>query len=320
MPIDEVRRQFYTLSFFLFGLLVLIALPAWIDAPERGHMEEITKLQVVEEVQPSPYDDVVLSARSAFVYDVNEEKVLFAKNERDIVPLASVTKLMTALVAHTHIPDYNQITISAEALNEEGDSGLYINETWRPYDLIGYTLLVSSNDGAHAVASVGGARLLSEKNDVSSSTPRELFVDEMNNTARSLGLEDLHFFNETGLDVGENSAGAYGSAQDIGKLLAYMTNEVPEVLEATRYDSLSYASLENLPHIATNTNIIARAIPGLIGSKTGFTDLAGGNLAITFDAGLGYPIVVVVLGSTIDERFTDTEALVWATLESLAQQ
>ena len=141
----------------------------------------------------------------------------------------------------------------------------------------------------------------------------------MNRTANELKLRDLHFFNETGLDLGDASAGAYGSAHDVAKLLAYITKEAPEILEATRYDSMEFTSLENLPHVATNTNIIARLIPGLIGSKTGFTDLAGGNLAITFDAGLGYPIVVVVLGSTIDDRFTDTEALVWASLEALAE-
>ena len=51
--------------------------------------------------------------------------------------------------------------------------------------------------------------------------------------------------------------------------------------------------------------------------KTGFTDLAGGNLAIVFEAGPLYPIAVVVLGSTAEDRFTDVEKLVWATLESL---
>jgi len=181
MPIDEVRRQFYTLSFFLFGLLILIALPAWIDAPHKQSME----LPVIEGTadiaqKKNPFDTVVLTAHSVFVYDVHKNKVLFAKNEHDIVPLASVTKLMTALVANKFIPDYNRIVISPEALTEEGDSGLYVNETWRLRDLIGYTLLVSSNDGAHAVASVGGARILAEQvheqSTTTSSNPRDYFI------------------------------------------------------------------------------------------------------------------------------------------------
>ena len=55
----------------------------------------------------------------------------------------------------------------------------------------------------------------------------------------------------------------------------------------------------------------------LIASKTGYTDLAGGNLVIAFDAGFNHPIIVSVLGSTIDGRFTDAEALVWAALAYL---
>ena len=66
-------------------------------------------------------------------------------------------------------------------------------------------------------------------------------------------------------------------------------------------------------HNVENTNTSAAAIPGLIGSKTGFTDLAGGNLAVVFDVGLSRPVIAVVLGSTKETRFTDIEQLVNAT-------
>ena len=56
-----------------------------------------------------------------------------------------------------------------------------------------------------------------------------------------------------------------------------------------------------------------QAIPGLLGGKTGYTNLAGGNLAVIYDAGLNHPIVVVVLGSTLEGRFGDVETLVDAT-------
>ena len=70
---------------------------------------------------------------------------------------------------------------------------------------------------------------------------------------------------------------------------------------------------------ARNTNQETGKFPLLIASKTGYTDLAGGNLALAFDAGFNRPIIIVVLGSSYEGRFADAEKLVWATLAYLAQ-
>ena len=72
-------------------------------------------------------------------------------------------------------------------------------------------------------------------------------------------------------------------------------------------------------HAVLNTNRETGELPLLIASKTGYTDLAGGNLVIAFDAGFNRPIIIAVLGSTAEERFTDVEKLVWATLAYLQQ-
>ncbi len=87
-------------------------------------------------------------------------------------------------------------------------------------------------------------------------------------------------------------------------LTAYLLRTKPELLAKTKDLVVSTDSL-NASHIAENTNALVGMIPGLIASKTGYTDLAGGNLVIAFDAGIGHPAVVVVLGSTKDERFSD---------------
>ena len=73
-------------------------------------------------------------------------------------------------------------------------------------------------------------------------------------------------------------------------------------------------------HEASNTNDAVSKIPNMIGSKTGYTDLAGGNLTIAFDAGLNRPIVITVLGSTHDDRFTDVLTLIDAVQKSLTSQ
>ena len=73
-------------------------------------------------------------------------------------------------------------------------------------------------------------------------------------------------------------------------------------------------------HTLENTNQTIDAIPSPLLSKTGFTDLAGGNLVVVFDAGINHPVAVVVLGSTKDERFSDVQALVQETLRYFAPE
>jgi D-alanyl-D-alanine carboxypeptidase (penicillin-binding protein 5/6) len=136
----------------------------------------------------------------------------------------------------------------------------------------------------------------------------------MNILVKNLGLGSLVFFNESGLDVDLNNAGAYGSARDIAHLFAYAILARPRVLEATTFDRFTSVSTTGLRYDAVNTNKIVNQIPGIMGSKTGFTDLAGGNLAVVFDSSIGHPVVVVVLGSTVDGRFDDVMRLVNASI------
>ncbi len=132
----------------------------------------------------------------------------------------------------------------------------------------------------------------------------------MNEKAEELGLKQTYFINETGLDNGALSGG-YGSAIDVSKLMEYLIENHSEILEATKYQEIEVDSLDKT-HTAVNTNFDVDQIPGLIASKTGYTSMAGGNLVIAFDASIGRPIVVVVLGSSIEGRFTDVSKLVEA--------
>ena len=86
----------------------------------------------------------------------------------------------------------------------------------------------------------------------------------------------------------------------------------PEILRPTNTSATRINNTAGAYNDANNTNEVALKIPNMIGSKTGYTDLAGGNLTIAFDAGLNRPIIITVLGSTRDERFTDVFTLVRA--------
>ncbi len=276
-----------------------------------GIVTKISPIYKKPPINTSPFLALELGAKAVYVFDIKNNKVLYAKNENTQLPLASLAKLMTALVAIQNIPADRVVTITPEDIKKEGDSYLAVGERWSLKNIIGLTLVSSSNDGAAAIASAFD--LATEKNE---SRDFGTFVDKMNETARDLSLTQTYFLNETGLDISYDLSGAYGSAKDVSKLMTYLFNKNPGVLEITSYDSVVINSFDT-EHAATNTNRIIGDIPGLLSSKTGYTDLAGGNLSIIFEAGPNRPIVITILGSTEEGRFNDVKNLVGATLQSI---
>lgn len=237
-----------------------------------------------------------IEAKAYVIYDLETGKLIAGKKEQEVLPLASITKVMTILVASENSGPETSVSINP---NVNGNGILRPGETWSLANLAALTLVGSSNDGATAIA---GANQ-SQGN----------FVNQMNARAQELGLNDLRFSNPTGLDEGATPGGK-GSALSVAKLFSYIIKSKPEILTATREALVREKSLDDFDHTILNTNKIVNAIPGLLGSKTGYTDLAGGNLAIVANLGLNRPIAIVVLGSSEEGRFTDTKKLIGATL------
>lgn len=275
---------------------------------------EVAGAGTIASPKKNPFDSVALSAKAAYVYDAKTKKQLFAKNEYEVLPLASVTKIMTAATALSIVPETTYVTIDAAATRVEGNSGLTVGERWLLRDLLKFTLIESSNGGAIAVASTVGGILATTT--VSEEQNRSRFVKEMNKRASAIGLGSTRFFNESGLDIDAMRAGAYSTAKEAARMLAYGLEKFPSIFTETRWSNLTLAG-DAKTHNAKNTNKETDNFPLLIASKTGYTDLAGGNLVIAFDAGFSHPIIISVLGSTIGGRFSDAEALVWAALEAL---
>jgi D-alanyl-D-alanine carboxypeptidase len=250
-----------------------------------------------------PFADIQLRAKAAYVWDVNNQKALYKKDEAKQLPLASITKLMTALIAHEVLDDSSKVTIDSLSVRQDGDSGLREGEVFSRLSLTDLTLMSSSNDGAFALAAAVG-------NVLKEGSGATAFVNAMNVRAKELGLHETFYKNPTGLDISPQEAGAYGSARDMAFLMEYILKNDPDILTYTTENGARVYSESGAAHDAENTNYYVDKIPGLIGSKTGFTDLAGGNLIVAFDAGLDRPIIAVVLGSTQQERFTDVLKLV----------
>lgn len=233
------------------------------------------------------FNSLSLEAKAVYVYDALNEKTIFEKNSESQLALASLAKLMSAEIAKENIPEWQMIKVGVEAIREEGDAGFTAGDEWKINDLLDTMLVSSSNDAAAAIA-------LSKEN----------FVSLMNQKSKELNLEQTFFFNPTGLDINGNLSGAYGSAKDVAMLMDYILKKYPALLEATRQESIA----ENSRNFK-NTNKIINEIPNIIASKTGFSDLAGGNLALAVDVDFGHPVIIVVLGSSEEGRFSDAKAL-----------
>lgn len=262
-----------------------------------------------KEIDNSAFKNIEIEAKSAIVVDATNNNIYFSKNESAQLPLASITKVMTAIVATENNPKDASITITKDDLQQEGDSGLKQGEKWNLEELLKFTLIVSSNDGARSVASAATYDQLD---------PVGAFILKMNNKAKELRMDETFFLNESGLDVNETLSGAYGSAKDVSALLMYAIKKYPHLFEVTTYKNLSLKSESGYYHNLKNTNQSIEYLPSPIASKTGFTDLAGGNLAVSFDAGIDHPIIVVVLGSTTKGRFEDVNKLTKAAIMAIS--
>src|SRR3989344_5737130 len=130
-------------------------------------------------------------------HDLINKEVISSRNENEVLPLASITKIMTAITALAHNSTTTRITINPSTVGGDYGLGLKKNQTWDLDELLKYTLIFSSNDGAEAIADgLGG---------------RSAFISQMNTDAILLGLTTLNFTHPAGLDV-DGKLGGVGSA------------------------------------------------------------------------------------------------------------
>lgn len=255
---------------------------------------------------PNSFANMHLVAKAAIVYDLATHKVLYAKNADSQLPLASITKLLTTYKAVKELGPDALITITRHDVDTEGNSGFSPGETFKLASLARITLTASLNDGAAAMARVATLR--------ASSTTSRL----MASAASSIGLSQTYVLDGSGLDISKTVSGGYGSAHDVALLAGALLKEAPYIAEATTHLSVSATSTSGTVHTRNNTNHEVATTEGILLSKTGYTDLAGGNLVVVFDASIRHPIAVVALGSTEKDRFTDVDKLIAATRAQLA--
>ena len=253
---------------------------------------------------PDPYAALALEAKSAIVYDLTTHEVLYQKNAQVQRPLASLTKLLTVFAASDALTASSTVTMTPTALAQVGDTadlGFTEGETFRYGDLARLALVSSSNTAAAAISEAA-------QQAKSASGPAL-----MASAATAAGLTQTYANNGTGLDESTTVSGGYGSAHDVVTLAGQLLTRAPAIARSTVQSSITINSLTGTSHTLKNTDPDIVKFPNPLLSKTGFTDLAGGNLVVVYDAGVGHAIAIAVLGSSRDGRFKDVQSLYQAT-------
>ena len=222
-------------------------------------------------------------------------QVLYAKNEHEQLEPASVTKVMTLLLAMEALDEgrirYDDtVTVSAYAASM-GGSQVFLSEGEQitVEDLFKAICVASGNDASVAMAEhIAGVT--------------ELFVEQMNARAKQLGMNDTHFVNCTGLPA----EGHVTSAWDIALMSRELILHHPDI---RRFTTIWMDTLRGGSFQLSNTNKLIRFYDGATGLKTGSTDAAGFCISATAERDGMELIAVIMKGQTADKRNTDTKTL-----------
>ncbi len=250
-----------------------------------------------EPVRDENYSDLVIPTAHAFVVvDADTGKVLAGDHENDRKQIASLTKMMSAILVMEKISNLDEpVTIDEEEVYIEGtkigcprsgyciSTRLKVGEKVAARDLLQAMLMNSANDAAIALAKhISGSQ--------------DAFVRLMNAKAKRMGLADTHFCTSSGLEVDGHESECYSSAADIARISAY-SMRYEQIWRMFRYPNNSeiYSCDGQISHTLINSDILLDDIPNCMGGKTGFTPAAGYSLLMGVSDPTHLHRIVIVL-------------------------
>lgn len=237
-------------------------------------------LPQIIDVLASDNIDSKIQAKSAVTYDLTTNQTLFSKNPNTRLPMASITKVMTAVIALENKKSNNQYLVKSEDLVGENSMGLTAGEVLSLKELLYGLMLPSGNDAAEVFASnyPGG---------------RTKFIEAMNKKAASLGLKNTQFTNPSGL---QGDGDQYTTAHDLIVITKYALTfkDFTDVVQTFEVE-IPATETHKYFYLQNETNLIS-SYPGVKGVKTGFTPEAGLCLVTYLDY-KGHKIIGVLLGS-----------------------
>ena len=221
-------------------------------------------------VQPKVETDPLnLNSHAAVLLDGDTGRILYGKNEKKVLPMASTTKIMTCILALENSGLDTEVEISDRAASmPEVKLHVRKGEKYRLEDLLYSLMLESHNDTAVAIAEAVGGSV-------------ENFADMMNGKAAELGCDDTYFLTPNGLDAEDKESGKIHSttAADLARILRYCISLSPakeEFLAITRAPSHAFSDLSGTRSFScVNHNALLTSMEGAVSGKTGFTGKAG---------------------------------------------
>ncbi|MFA5270548.1 MAG: D-alanyl-D-alanine carboxypeptidase family protein [Patescibacteria group bacterium] len=264
--------------------------------PAKNPLQTLATTLKPEPVKNPLYKDPDVSATSAIVMDADTGKILLAKNADERLAIASITKIMTAMVVLRYKTNLEEtITVSGAAAGVGGSQmHLLENETMTIHNLMKGMLIDSANDAAYALAEGTFGNV-------------DRFVDAMDRQAISFGLTNTHFTNTYGADDDAH----FSTARELAILTAYaMQNEVFRSIVSVQKTTVTDVT-GKFKHNLENTNKLVGKYLNVIGVKTGTTEEAGASLVAAAKGSSGQTVIAVLLNSP--ERFTEGKRLLdWA--------
>ena len=207
---------------------------------ETDHIGKLNNKKIIDLKQ---FKDLNILAKSYIVYDVSNENIIVMKNGSEILPLASLTKVASALTILRLASSTNDIIIKEKLMNKDQnlDLGLKENQKWRMGELLKFALTYSSNSAIDIIV-----------NTISNTKSSHEFVDLMNSYIQSLGFQDLVFTNASGLDY-DDKIGGKGTVLTYAKFFAKSYILMPEILSYTTNSKINIESKEEKIYSIPNT-------------------------------------------------------------------
>ncbi len=294
-----MKYYFYAFGIIIFATVLVLLLP-FITQGVEAHLitseipQNNASVAGIQKYNIPPISKNIsipdMTAKAIFVKDLTTDTILYQKDASERLPIASTTKIMTALVASNFYKPNSVLVVGQSAQIPGSRVGLNFGEDLSFRSLLYGMLLNSGNDAAYAIAENYPGGVLG-------------FISAMNEKVIELKLLNTHFQNPAGFDDPTH----YSSAKD----LSVITEEALKDTQLARIFATKETNIVSLDkkytHQLANLNKLLSTVKGVLGVKTGYSDIAKENLVTLVDRD-NHKILTVVLGS--DDRFGESTKLI----------
>jgi D-alanyl-D-alanine carboxypeptidase len=301
---QKVIQRFFSLLIVIILFALIGVLLYFIGKDNKRRTDSLTAAIAAKQIKSKQDEQIKLlnrfyftasstaevTAKSFLTMAINNnglKKIINERNPETVLPIASVTKLMLAVITVENLDLETEVLATKDYVGQEGSfSILEIGRKYKIKELLASSLIASDNDSARLISSALGT---------------ENFVEKMNSKAKSLGMNDTKFGNVTGLDPRDEKFNINSSTvSDLAYMTYYIMEKYPQIFQLTTNATYNFCDTGNYCKEIKSTNKIledSRMLYKINGGKTGSTDLAQKNLVLIVNPVKDISLINIVLGS-----------------------